>query len=152
MRESRIILGSGGVLAIDPGSSSGGIAYLCDGQPQSWPLKDKTEQEIWQIIRACAKAARIAVLERVNAMPKQGVSSTFKFGTSFGALRMALVAGGIHYELVTPSVWQGKMNCRTGGVKKITRDLAQRKFPDVKITNANADAILLACYAEKFLL
>lgn len=154
-RSGRRFRPSGGVLSIDPGSSSGAIAYVLGQHAEAWPLANMTEQEVFLRIADVAKSARCAVLERVNAMPRGGkfrvgTASMFKFGASFGALRMALVAVGINYTLVVPSVWQGKLNCRTGGDKRITRDLAQRMFPKLRITHKIADAILLGHYGEKF--
>jgi len=150
-RQRRLPPPAGGCIGVDPGSSSGAIAYVVDGYAQAWPLKNMTDAEVWWVLQKLGQIARIAVLERVNAMPKQGVSSTFKFGNSFGGLRMALTASGTPFQLVTPSKWQGALNCRTGGDKKITRDLAQRTFPSLKVTNQTADALLLCVYADRFL-
>jgi len=45
-------------------------------------------------------------LERVGAMPKQGVSSTFTFGTGWGMVRGVCAALGIPVVLVPPTVWK----------------------------------------------
>tara|TARA_R100001460_G_scaffold27881_6_gene55917 strand:+ start:2709 stop:3164 length:456 start_codon:yes stop_codon:yes gene_type:complete len=146
-------LPEGGVLGIDPGSASGAISYVLSGSDAwAWPIKNMTEREVWDRVEVLAPIACLGVLERVNAMPKQGVASSFKFGASFGALHMALVACKLRYELVPPSVWQGKLNCRTGGDKKVSRDAAQRRFPGLKITNQTADALLIAEYGRLHLL
>lgn len=141
-----------GVVGIDPGAS-GGIAYVWiapNGRVQAWakPMPE-TWMDIWGVIRALGKVAQFAIIERVNAMPKQGVVSTFKFGKSAGALEMALVAAGLRYELVTPSVWQGNLHCRTGGVKNVSKARAQQLFPGVKMTHAIADALLIAEYGRR---
>jgi crossover junction endodeoxyribonuclease RuvC len=88
----------------------------------------------------------LAVLEQVHAMPKQGVSSTFKFGQGFGRLEGMLTALKIPYRLVTPNVWQKAMGCQSKGDKNVTKAAAQRLYPALKITHATADAILIARY------
>jgi len=48
----------------------------------------------------------IVALERGQAMPKQGVSSAFKFGRVCGAVEGILVGLELPYKLVTPRNWQ----------------------------------------------
>lgn len=45
-------------------------------------------------------------LERVSAMPKQGVSSTFAFGTGWGMVRGVCAALGVPVVLVPPTMWK----------------------------------------------
>lgn len=49
------------------------------------------------------------LLEKAQAMPKQGVSSMFTYGVGFGYLEMAISALGLRYSLVTPQNWQREM-------------------------------------------
>lgn len=110
-----------------------------------WPLDKMTERDVWDILQKLGGIARGAVIEYVASRPMAGVSGMFKFGMSYGGLRMALVGAGVPFEPVTPGVWQRKMKCLTGGDKKISKAKAQELFPDVpKITLDIADAILLA--------
>ena len=51
-------------------------------------------------------ATTVAWIELVGAMPKQGVSSTFKFGRSYGAIAGALEALRIPTNYVTPAKWK----------------------------------------------
>jgi len=44
-------------------------------------------------------------MEKVHAMPKQGVCAMFNFGYAFGVVEACLVANKIPYELVTPQAW-----------------------------------------------
>ena len=95
------------------------------------------------------------VLERVGPMRgpggrKQGVGSTFKFGMNFGILCGCVAALEIPHRLVTAAVWQKTMGCQTRGDKNISKAAAQRLFPQLKITHANADALLLAEYCRRF--
>ena len=90
------------------------------------------------------------VLQRVRAMPRQGVSSTFKFGTSYGFCRGLLVSFSVPFEDVTPWKWQRELKCLSKGDKNVTKAAAQRLFPDQKVVHATADAMLLAEYARRF--
>lgn len=49
---------------------------------------------------------RFAVVEQVNAMPGQGVSSMFRFGQSLGTVVGVLAACSIPIVWVTPSKWK----------------------------------------------
>ena len=47
-----------------------------------------------------------AFVERVSAMPKQGVSSTFKFGQANSVLIGILAALHVPMHFITPSIWK----------------------------------------------
>jgi len=137
------------ILGIDPGKS-GAIATIeqtaLDRVIRVIKLKE-TERDVWEFVRD--SHADCAILERVSAMPRQGVSSTFKFGTSFGFCRGILIAAGIPFTLVTPGVWQRHLSCLSKGDKNVTKAKAQELFPEGKITHANADALLIAEYGRR---
>ena len=141
-------------IGIDPGKS-GAIAAIDEGGNFVACVKLKeTEQDIWTWIvkelgMGYGKPGHFAVLEKVGAMPRQGLSSTFKFGASYGFCRGVLTANRIRFEEVTPAKWQGVLKCRSKGNKNVTKAAAQRLFPSVKITHAIADALLLAEYARR---
>ncbi len=144
------ILPPDGYCGIDPGHSSGGIGYVTDdGFAMAWKMP-QTEADLWDLIARISRVAVLFVLEKVHSMPKQGVSSTFKFGQNYGALRMALTAAEVRREFPTPQGWQGKMQCRTKGDKNVTKRKAQELWPKLTITHAIADALLLAEYGRRF--
>ena len=140
-------------VGVDPGSSGAVAAISRAGEViLLLKFKDTNETEVrrhFEVLRDMAEQANGA-LEKVHAMPKQGVSSTFKFGASFGALRAHLAWADVRYDMPTPHQWQTDLHCRTKGDKNITKDLAQRLFPDVRVTHAVADALLLAEWARRF--
>ena len=138
----------GGAVGIDPGRTSGGIAYVWKGGGIACKMPE-TDHDIWETIQRLRRLTDTATLEKVHSMPGQGVASTFKFGTSYGELKMALVAGGFVHDLVTPRKWQQKMQCLSGGDKNITKQAAQRLFPNLTITHAIADALLIAEYSRR---
>jgi len=141
-------------LGIDPGQS-GGIGVVSDLGNFVHKMPD-TEKDINDLLRSIAHSSMTsngyklqAVIEAVHSMPKQGVASSFKFGMSYGALRMALICVRIPFESVTPQRWLKEMYCLSKGDKNVTKRRAQELFPELKITHATADAILLAEYAHR---
>lgn len=137
-------------IGVDPGSSGAIAAVFQQGNP-TWIKLDNTDADISDWMDDLASEYRIigAVLERVGSMPGQGVSSSFKFGASAGFCRGLLVAHKISFRLVGPVQWQNHMSCRTGGDKNITKTMAQRLWPSLKITHAYADALLIAEFCRR---
>src|SRR5690606_3605975 len=52
---------------------------------------------------------RRAVVEDVAAMPKQGLTSTFRFGRAAGSFEGALAALKIPTSFVRPAIWNGTL-------------------------------------------
>lgn len=65
-------------------------------------------------LRLYADQGAVAVVEQVNAMPGQGVSSMFAFGESFGMAKGVLAGLGIPTSTVTPGKWKKAMNLNAG--------------------------------------
>lgn len=138
------------ILGIDPGLS-GGLALIGytddvyhDGVCSTAKMPE-TERDLWEALQDMGTIG-YAYIEKVSAMPKQGVSSTFKFGQNYGMLRGMLVALGVPFEAVAPGVWQRSLGCLSHGNKNITKAKAQELYPKLKITHATADALLIATY------
>ena len=142
-------------LGIDPGKS-GGIAIVGDGKCHAFKMPD-TDFDIFEAITEAG--ASMVILEKVHSSPQMGVVSAFKFGASFGALKMACVAARCRVELVSPQKWQKAMSLKAIGKgigqgdtakKNRNKAKAQELFPQVKkITHATADALLLAEYGRR---
>ena len=136
-------------IGIDPGKSGALVVITPDGIDLIQSSK-ATEHDVGQwLAEVDASGPCFAMLEQVHSMPKQGVSSTFKFGQSFGFLRGLLVAHQVPFEMVTPQKWQKELSCRSGGDKNVTKQKAQELFPAYKWTHATADAVLLAEYCRR---
>lgn len=151
-------------LGIDPGQS--GAASLLDkngktalvGGGYDWFIRfDNTEHDVanWfkEVLSPLAKDGVVkAVIESVHAMPKQGVSSSFTFGRSYGFLRGMLVGYGIPFQEVTPQKWQKAIGCLSRGDKNVTKAKAQQLWPYCakSITHKNADSLLIAEYGRRF--
>lgn len=95
---------------------------------------------------APADEAVVVALERVNAMPGQGVSSVFSLGDSFGCARAAVAACRFELVYVTPAQW--KKHFTLGADKEQARALAVRMFPQAPLALKRhvdrAEALLLA--------
>ncbi len=102
-------------------------------------------------------------LEKVNAMPKNGAVSMFKFGRTYGALQAMCHAFRLSYTEVTPQKWQKEMH---SGISKVNVDdpkkrsliIAQRIFPKVNLLQTErsrvphdgyVDALLIAEYGRR---
>jgi len=135
-------------IGIDPGTN-GGIAWIADGKACVEKMPD-TLQDLWELFRDIASEGDCrAYLEQVHSSPQMGVVSAFTFGNGFGHLEMALTAAGIPFERVRPQVWQKAMGCMTKGDKNVSKRKAQELFPQIKVTHAIADALLIASYGAK---
>ena len=91
------------------------------------------------------------VVEQVNAMPGQGVTSMFNFGQTFGAIKGICASLGLPIFFVRPSKWKKhfdlinsqKDSSRTKAIEmypSLSSELSRKK--DVN----KADAILIARY------
>lgn len=92
-------------------------------------------------------------VERVTAMPKQGIASAFNFGVGFGSILSVLQARHLPINLVTPGVWKaafalgGKAKGPTAA-KHAALDKARLLFPTAELSlckhEGRAEALLLA--------
>lgn len=145
-------------IGIDPGLS-GAVACL-DGD--SYTVADiptiakgsgvvKSEINaagLYELLKRVAPGERVAALERVNAMPGQGVASVFSLGDSFGACRSVLACAGIATTYVTPVEW--KRYYKLSSDKEEARALAVKLFPAAELHLKKhidrAEALLIANY------
>lgn len=161
VEQSRIFIG------IDPGIS-GGLAQLDNLGPSTSPMPP-TEKDIWDWFQKATGFTDLygnrkqgdcfAIIEKVNGYVGDGGNpggAMFKFGASYGGLRMALVAAGIPFEEVTPQAWQKalgipkrkKEESKTQWKNRL-KSKAQQLFPSEKVTLATADALLIAEYCRR---
>lgn len=145
-------------IGIDPGKK-GGIAFMGDGKNNSetYPYSDDVLINNLRLIYVQGwQSDAICYLEHVHAMPKQGVSSTFNFGMSFGFIQGVLKAYGIRYELVTPQKWKKEFSCTSD--KNTSIEVCKRLFPNVNLKATDrcrkdhdgmAEALLIAEYGRR---
>lgn len=134
-------------LGIDPGKSGGIAAVDTEGVAVFAVPMPRTHRAVLDVCLAAVEQYRVvASLELVHAFPGDGVVSVTTFLRGYGALEMALTAARIRYATVAPAVWQRALGCLTRGDKNVTKRHAQQRFPELRVTHALADAVLIAEY------
>ena len=145
------------ILGIDPGIN-GAVASINKDDVTLHDLPTAGEGK-HRIISTAVLAYQIrqleptfAVMERVHAMPRQGVSSSFRFGQAFGAIEGVLGALGVSLSYVTPATWKralglaaDKDEARLRAIQlypAAAENLQRRKDVD------RAEALLIATWAK----
>lgn len=137
-------------IGIDPGKS-GAIAFI-PPNGDAWTVKNtSTDLELVEAVEeALLQHDEVfCTIEKVHAMPGNGVTGMFKFGGSFHSLQMICTVLRIPFELVSPQKWQKSLSCLSGGDKNVTKTKAQNLFPTLRVIHANADALLIAEYGRR---
>ena len=151
------------IIGIDPGIS-GAISVvenkkilevydtptMIDGKKNK---KQINSAQVCNIIKERLNADKevIVVVEHVNAMPGQGVTSMFNFGQSFGVIKGICAALSLPIYFVRPTKWKKHFN-----LIKTNKDASRTKvievYPEIsgklqrKKDSNRADAILIALY------
>ncbi len=152
------------ILGIDPGAS-GALAFFDISKGvldiHNMPVVEvkrggKGKREVSpQMLKAIIGARQVdsAFLEKVGAMPGQGISSMYQFGRSVGMVEGVLAALDIPTSYVTPQVWQKSVSARGG--KDASRARAAELYPayaanfQLKKDNGKADAALIAWFGAQ---
>ena len=153
------------IIGIDPGIS-GSICFFSDGKiidivemPNMAEGKKNKRQvngaqiynEISSRIVDFEKKDIKVIIEQVSAMPKQGVTSMFNFGQSFGVLKGICSAMQLPMYFVRPAKWKKYFNL-INSEKDASRTKAIQIFPYIsqklsrKKDSNKADAILIASF------
>jgi len=144
-------------IGIDPGKSGAMAIVSTDTQPfvRVVPFDEREYAEVlrfhneYDTIGGC-------VVERVSAMPGQGVSSMFSFGENYGFIQGLLTAYNIPFELVMPRVWKKEFGVTSD--KNTSIAVARRLFPDTPLERTNrckkeddgiCEALLMAEFARR---
>jgi len=141
-------------IGIDPGATG---AYSILRENGNYEIEDWDDEFVFSNIMAEWNEdydITLAVVESQHSMPKQGVSSVFKFGTNYGLIRGVLAAHKIVTELVPPQTWQRAMLHNADGTDTKTRSIvsARRNFPGIqlkKTQHGRSDSVLMALYAMR---
>lgn len=141
-------------IGIDPGKS-GALAVITPDTEIVFPFDMDGYRNALEGLRGFARNCKCC-LERVGAMPKQGVNSMFHFGENYGFIQGLLTAYSIPYELVTPQKW--KKEFQITGDKNSSIVVCKRLFPGVSLRKTDrcrkdddncAEALLMAEYARR---
>ncbi len=152
------------IIGIDPGLK-GGIAVLdaisgelvqLEDMPTSPDGKGKklkvSGSGLADILNGYSvEQVKMAYLERVGAMPGQGVVSMFSFGRSYGAVEAAVAAFKFPLTYVTPQRWKA-----AAGLLRAEKDASRGRvldlYPDADVRkkkdNGRADAVLIARFGH----
>ena len=153
------------IIGIDPGIS-GAICFFENGEikdvidmPNMAEGKKNKKQingpqlfnELDRRIQNIQKKNISVVVERVSAMPGQGVTSMFNFGQSFGVIKGICSAMQLPIYFISPSKWKKYFN-----LIKTSKDASRAKaieiFPYIstklqrKKDSNKAEAILIASF------
>ena len=148
------------ILGIDPGSS-GGLAIVkskSNSLPEIiWASKmpvvtiyNKKIIDVMKVSLALKEySIDVTIIEKVHAMPRQGVSSSFQFGRIFGGIEAISYIYTKRVDYISPAVW--KKSLGLGSMKQESLDLARLKFGklnfwDLKSNDGIAEAALLALF------
>jgi crossover junction endodeoxyribonuclease RuvC len=125
-------------VGIDPGQN-GGVAFVDEKNAESFviPMPDIFEFNDLILGWEADFGIKHVYVEKAQAMPKQGVTSMFTYGTHFGTLLGVLTAHKVPYTLVPPKEWQREMfkgtpTKRAEGMNKPKEralQIARRLFP-----------------------
>lgn len=158
-------------MAIDPGQN-GGVAWRSDGNVLAVKMPD-TVGDIHTLLADIATYKPFCVIEKVGGyMPGNSGPAAVKFARHCGHLDMALYATKISTIEVAPATWEhwliGKPNYpkipkeigakdkarilahRKTERKNKIKDTVQRRFPDLKVTLATADALGILLWALEY--
>lgn len=143
-------------LGIDPGKS-GAVGVLIGEKFFVYPTpvigKDYDICGMKYLLAPYVQDGAFCVLERAQAMPKQGSVSMFEFGRGYGIWLGILACLGIQFQIVHARVWTRQMlEGAPGEGKERAVHVAQNLFswrPKLKKEWQYADAILLAEYAKR---
>lgn len=153
------------VLGVDPGLSGALALYdvrvnsvenvrdmpTIEAGTGSKRIVDEATLAAW--VDAYAKHIRHAYVEKVGAMPGQGVTSMFSFGTSYGIVRGIIAANMIPMTFVTPQRWKKALGvpaakdgarARASQLLPVSSGLWSRVKDD-----GRAEAALIALYGAK---
>lgn len=154
------------IIGIDPGIT-GAVAALAEivGSVYDTPIievkkgkkitNEYNPSGMAEIIENLASLeASHVFIEKVGAMPGQGVTSMFGFGKGFGIWLGILAALKVPYTLVTPQAWKKEIMEGIGD-KDAARVRAIQLFPHLsgelarKKDIGRADALLIAEYGRR---
>lgn len=149
-------------VGIDPGAK-GGYAIIAESEIGksvfAYPWDDAFFTFEMSALMQRKAEGIFAVVEKVGAMPHQGVRSMFNFGKSAGYIEGVLSALGIPYQLIPPATWKKEFSL-IGKDKKASIEVCHRLYPNVGLfpteksrvcSDGIADALCMAEYGRRHL-
>lgn len=136
------------IIAVDPGAK-GGIAFQRGGEITLKGFTKFTETEFIESVRGYDPTNTAAVVEAVPPYVGKAIpsSSAFKLGYNYGFEVGVLMALKFPVHLVKPQKWQAGLSGLAGltgqARKRQLKNHACRLYPQLQITLATADALLI---------
>ena len=147
-------------VGVDPGKN-GGYAIIAESETGqavfAYPWDDAFFAMEMSLLMERKREGIIAAVEKVGAMPGQGVTSMFNFGKSAGFIEGVLTALGIPYQLVMPKRWKAEFTL-CGKDKQASIETCKRLFPDVSLrasdrcrkdSDGMAESLLICEFARR---
>lgn len=121
-------------LAIDPGLKGGYAIQYDDKSIVAYPMPViGNEIQVQEIVNEINSPQVKVIIEKVGAMPKQGVTSMFTFGKGFGQLIGMCQTMGWAYDFVTPQAWKKVVLSGTPKDKNAAVSFVSRTFPSISL-------------------
>jgi hypothetical protein len=149
------------IVGIDPGFSGAitimdikGEIALCMDMPtlkvgKKMELNEVAIKELFESY----KPIKHVYIEKAQAMPKQGISSTGRYLTSYGILRGICVGLGIPYTLIHPRTWKKSMMKDMPKEKQASIMRVNQLYPNISLPRKKdhhkADSTLLSLFGLK---
>lgn len=144
------------VMGIDPGVKGGVAVLAANGRAVFLRAlaPSMPEDDVVLLVRDAAVAlwregGTTCYFEKVQHITGDGAKGSHTFGYVKGLLRGCVKSRGVSVRDVYPLMWQSRLNCVSGGDKNVTKRKAAELFPDVRMTHAVADALLIAQYGRE---
>jgi crossover junction endodeoxyribonuclease RuvC len=114
----------------------------------AWIDGSELQSRLLELIRG---RHAIACIERVSAMPRQGVASSFQFGVGFGSVLGVLQAMHCRVELVTPASWKKGLGLSSDKHASLYKARLLFPFADLRLAkhDGRAEALLIAHWFHK---
>lgn len=146
------------IIGVDPGKT-GGVAIMQNTTLSVHKMPMFTDKLInGKLLAEWFEGADFVVIEKVAAMPKQGVVSMFNFGTYYGIIQGICLGGGITHHLVRPQEWKNSILKGTAKDKAAAIEFCARAYPQTSLLptersrkphDGMADAVCLLEYGRR---
>lgn len=146
-------------IGVDPGKSGALAVIYTDEKNEPFRIK-VVPFDAWmyrEVLDTLVDDDRVVCcVEKVGAMPGQGVVSMFNFGHNFGFIEGMLHSRRIPYQLVPPQTWKKEFSLSSD--KQASIDVCKKLFPDISLlattrsrkdSDGMAEALLMAEYARR---
>ena len=142
-------------LGVDPGSK-GGLAAIDENNNVLFAVPMSREN----LVKYCETIKDdnvICCVEKVGAMPGQGVTSMFSFGKSAGFIEGVLESMSIPYQLIPPQTWKKEFSLLHKD-KKSSIETCKKLFPGVNLiptersrkeSDGIAESLLIALFTKR---